>query len=108
MTTNNPSYVPVQHPHHNLVQNSQVCITYICDVSLLSYISMQTLGDCDHEPRSSIDSESAGPYPPVNHADALPPTRYTTTMGNEDAPHMAIVSGHLTSFYFPFADGGCA
>jgi hypothetical protein len=101
MTTNNPSYLPIQHPQHNFVQNTQVCITYICDVPLLSHISMQTLGGRDelwsneHLP-GSIDS--AGPYPAVNHADdALPPARYTSTMGNEDPPHVAIVSVHFIS-----------
>jgi hypothetical protein len=93
MTTNNPSYVPIQHPQHNSVQNDQVCITYICDVPLLNNISMQTLGGRDHELWSNEylpGIDSAGPYPSVNHADALPPTRYTSTMGNEDPPHVAI------------------
>jgi hypothetical protein len=96
MTTNNPPYVPtiIQHPQHNFVQNPQVCITYVCDVPLLSYISIQTLGGRDHELSSneypSIDSASA--YPVVNHADALPPTR---------------VSVHFISLHAPFADGGC-
>ena len=111
--TNNPSYVPIQHPQHNFVQNAQVLITYICDVPLLSYISMQTLGGRDHELRlrehlPGIDSP--GPYPAVNHADALPPTRYPSTMGNEDpcSPHVAIVSIHFISLHAPFADGGGA
>jgi hypothetical protein len=107
MTTNNPSYVPIQHPHHNLVQNAQVCITYICDVSLLSYISMQNLGDRDHELWSNEHPgiDSAGPYPAVDHADAFPPTRYTSTTGNEDTPHVAIVSVHIISLHAPFSDG---
>jgi hypothetical protein len=114
MTTNNPSYVPIQHPQHNFVQNAQVCITYIYDVPLLSYISMQTLGGRDHELWSNghLPGIDAGPYPavPVNHADALPPTRYTSIMGNEDPPHAAItVSIHFISLHAPpFADGGCA
>ena len=114
MTTNNLSYVPIQHPQHNFVQNAQVWIKYmVCDVPLLSYISMQTLGGHDHELRSSEHLpgiESVGPYPAVNHADALPPTRYTSTMGKEDPglPHVAIVSLHFISLHPPFADGGCA
>ncbi|KAN0123853.1 hypothetical protein V8E52_002343 [Russula decolorans] len=76
MTTNNPSYVPIQHPQHNFVQNAQ------------------TLGGRDHELWSNghLPGIDAGPYPavPVNHADALPPTRYTSIMRNEDPPHAAI------------------
>jgi len=79
MTTNNPaSYVPIQHPQHNFVQNAQ------------------TLGGRDHEHWSNEHLpgiDSAGPYPAVNYADALPPTRYTSTMGNEDPPHVAIGLG---------------
>ena len=114
MTTNNPSYVPIQHrdPQHNSVQNAQVCITYyICDVLLLSYISMQTLGGRDHELQSNEHLpgiDSARPYPAVSHADALPPTRYASTMGNEGPPHVAVVSVHFISLHVPFADGGCA
>ena len=102
MTTNNPSYLPIQYPQHNFVQNAQVCTAYIlCDVPLLSHVSMQTLGGYDelrsNEHLPSIDS--AGPYPDVNHAadHALPPTRYTSTMGNEFPPHVAtgIVSVHF-------------
>jgi hypothetical protein len=72
---------------------------------------MQTLGGRDHECWSNEHLpgiDSAGPYPAVNHADALLPTRYTNTMGNEDAPHVAIVSVHFVSLYAPFADGGRA
>jgi hypothetical protein len=112
MTTNNPSYIPIQHPQHNFVQNAQVCITYIYDVPLLSYISMQTLGGRDHEFWSNEHLPgigSAGPYPAVNHADGLPPaTTYTSTMGNEDPPHVAIVSAHFISLHALFADRGCA
>jgi hypothetical protein len=104
MTTNNSSYgVPIQHPQHsNFVQNAQVCITYICDVPLLSYISMQTLGGYDHElwPNEQLSGiDSASPYPAVNHADVSPPTRYTSTMGNEDPPHVAIVSIQFFSVF---------
>ena len=109
--TNNPSYVPIRHTQHNYVQNAQVWITHICDVPLLSYISMQTLGSRDHElwPNEHLPGiDSAGPYPSVNHADALPPTSYTSTMGTEDLPHAAIVSIHFISLHPPFADGGCA
>lgn len=112
MTTNNPSYVPIQHPHHDLEQNAQVCIPYICDVPLLSHISMQALGGRDHGHWSnehlvpSIDS--AGFYPAVNNADPLPPARYTNTMGNEEPPRMDIVSVHIISLHASFADGGCA
>jgi hypothetical protein len=95
MTTSNPSYIPIQYPQHNFVQNAQVCITYISDVPLLSHISIQTLGGRDHEV-CSIEHlpgiDSAGSYPAVNHADALPPTRYTNIIGNDDPPHVAIVS----------------
>jgi hypothetical protein len=108
--TNNPSYVPIQHPQHNFVQNPQVCITYICDVLLLSHKSMQTLGGRDHELWSNEHPgiDSAGPYPAVNHAYALPPTRYTSTVGNGDPLHVAIVSVRFISPRAPFSDGGCA
>ena len=108
--TNNPSYVPIQHPQHNFMQNAQVCIIHICNVLLISYISMQTVGSHDHEVWSNEHLpgiDSAGPYPAVNHADALPPTRYTSTMGNEDPPHVAMVSVHFISLHAPFADDGC-
>jgi hypothetical protein len=110
MTTNNLSYVPIQHPQHNLVQNAQVCIIYICDIPLLSYISMQTLGGRDHELWSNEHPGigSSGPYPAVNHANALPPTRYTSTMGDEDPSHVTIVSVHFIGLHDPFADCGCA
>ena len=114
MTTTNPSYGPtIQHPQYTLVQNAQVCLAYICDVLLLSLISMQTLGGRDHELSSNEhllpDIDSASPYPAVNHADARPPTRYTSTMGNEDplAPHVAIVRVHFIRLHAPFGDGGC-
>jgi hypothetical protein len=105
MTTNNPSYVPIQHPLHSSVQSPQVCITRICDVPLLSHISMQTLGGRDHELWSNEylpGIDSAGPYPTVNHhdADAPPPTRYTSTMGNEDPPHVVIVI-NISVFMLP-------
>ena len=106
--TNNPSYVPirVQHPQHIFVQNAQVCITYVCDVPLLSHISLQTLGDrdCDlwsNEHLPGIDSAGSQAYPAVNLADALPPTRYTSAMGNEDPPHVAIVSVQFISLHAP-------
>jgi hypothetical protein len=72
---------------------------------------MQTLGGRDHELWSNEylpGIDSAGPYPAVNHADAPPPTRYTSTVGNEDPPRVAIVSVHFISLHAPFADGGCA
>jgi hypothetical protein len=106
MTTNSPSHVPTPHLQHTFVQNAQVCITYICDVPLLSHISMlsaQTLDGRDHELWSNerlpgIDSTGPyQPYPAVNHANALSPTRYTNAMRNEDQPHVgdvAIVSVH--------------
>jgi len=100
MTTNNPSYIPIQHSQHDFVQNAQ------------------TLGGRDHEHWSNEHLpgiDSAGPYPAVNHADALPPTRYTSTMGNEDTPHVAIDLGqrqldtdHSTpgnTQYFPIVPG---
>jgi hypothetical protein len=105
MTTNDPPYVPIQHPQHNFVQNAQVCISYLCDIPLLSYISTQTLGGRDHElwPNEHLPGvDSAGPYPAVNHADAPPPTRYTNTMGNEGPRHVAIVSIHFISLHAPF------
>src|ERR1700679_48077 len=54
---------------------------------------MQTLGGRDHELWSNEHPgiDSAGPYPAVNHAYALPPTKYTSTMGNGDPPHVAMV-----------------
>ena len=108
MTTNNLSYIPI-HPQHNFMRNAQVCVTYyICDAPLISYTSMQTLGGRDHELWSNghlSGIDSAGTYP-VNNADALPPARYTGTMGNEDPPH--VVSVHSISLRAPFADGGCA
>ena len=70
-------------------------------------LSMQTLGE--HELRSNehLPGDSPGPYPAVNHAGAFPPTTYTSTMGNEGPPHMAIVSIRFISLHAraPFADG---
>ena len=69
---------------------------------------MQTLGGRDHELWSNEHMpgiDSAGPYPAVNHD--FPPTRYTS-MGNEDPPHVAIVSIHFIDLHPPFADSGCA
>ena len=105
MTANNMSYVPIQHPQHNMVQSVQVCITYICDVPLLSHMSVQTLGGRDHELWSNehlSGIDFASPYPAANHADALSPTRYTSTMGNDDPPHVAIVSLHFISPHVSF------
>ena len=67
---------------------------------------MQTLGGCDHELWSNghlpgIDPAGPQAYPTVNHADALPPTRY---MGNEDSPHVAMVSVHFISLHAPFVN----
>ena len=78
-------------------------------IPLLSYTSMQILGSRDHELRSSehlpgsIDSAASGPYYPadVNHADAFPPTRYTCTMGNEDSPHVTVVSIYSNQYEVP-------
>jgi hypothetical protein len=81
------------------------CSTVLTD----SYISLQTLGGRDHELRSSEHLpgiDPAGPYPAVNHADTIPPARYTSTMGNEGSPHVAMVSIHFISLHAPFADGG--
>ena len=78
-------------------------------VPLLTYISMQTLGGRDHEVWSSEHLpgiETAGPYPAVNRAGALPPTRYTSTMGDDDPPHVAIVSVYFIGLYVHVADGG--
>ena len=78
---------------------------------------MQTLGGREHEfwsnehlPGIQVDPASDGPYPAVNHADALPPTRYTSAMGNEDPPHVVIVSVHFISLHVSSrsADDGCA
>jgi hypothetical protein len=103
MTTNNPFYVPIQHPQHNFMQNAQVCNTHICDVPILSYVTMQTLGGREHEfwlNEHLPGIGSAGPYPAVNHADA-PPTNYTSATGNEEPPHLAIVSVRLINFIPP-------
>ena len=112
MTANNASYLPIQHPQHNMVQNVQVCTPYTtCDIPLLSHMSMQTLGSRDHELWSNehlSGIDSASPYPAVNHADALPPARYTSTMGNEGPPHVTIASLHFIGLYVPFTDDGCA
>ena len=115
MTTNNSSFVPIQYPQHNVV-HPQVCITYIYDdVPLLSCISMQTLGVRDHELWSNEHLPGiSGPYPAVNPADsdALPPgpTRYTSTMGNEDRDPprvpVVIVSVYFIGLHILFADGG--
>ena len=72
---------------------------------------MQTLGGRDHELWSNEHLpgiDTAGAYAAVNHADALPPTRYTSAMGNEDPPHVATVSVHFISLHAlrVFADGG--
>ena len=89
-------------------------------MSHCSVISTQTSGGRDHELWSEsnehlpgITSDSAGPYPAgpylaVNHADALPPTRYTDTMRYEDPHHVAIVNVHFISLHAlrVFADGG--
>ena len=59
---------------------------------------MQTLGSRDHElwPNEHLPGiDSAGHYVAVNHADALPTTRYTSAGGNEDPPHVAMVSIHF-------------
>jgi hypothetical protein len=82
----------------------------MCDVPPLAYITMQTLGGRDRELWSNEylpGIGSAGPYPAVNHVDAFPPTRYASTMRNEDPPHVAIVSVHFFGSSSPFADGGC-
>jgi hypothetical protein len=74
-------------------------------------MSMQTLGGRDHELWSNEHlpcNDSAGPHPGVNRADALSPTRYTSTVENEGPHHVAIVSVHFISLRAPFADGGCA
>jgi hypothetical protein len=70
---------------------------------LYSIVSMQTLGVRDHELWSTehLGIDSAGPYPAVNHVDAFPPTRYSSTMGNEDPHHVAIVSLHIISLHAP-------
>ena len=64
-------------------------------------LSMQTLGE--HELRSNehLPGDSVGPYPAVNHAGAFPPTTYTSTMGNEGPPYMAIVSIHILLVFMP-------
>ena len=67
---------------------------------------MQTLDGRDHELWSNEHLhgiDSAGSYPPVNHADVPPPTRYTRTVGNEDPPPslVAIVDVHLSVFAPP-------
>lgn len=71
---------------------------------------MQTLGGPNDEHWSNEylpGTDSTAPYTAVNHADALPLTRYTGTMGNEGPPHMAIVCTYPISLYAPVADGGC-
>ena len=71
---------------------------------------MQTLGGRDHElwPNEHLQRiDSAGPYAAVNHVNPLPPTRYTSIMGNEGPSHVAIVSAHFISLHAPFADSGC-
>ena len=84
-------------------------------MSHCSVISTQISGGRDHELWSEsnehlpgISSDSAGPYLAVNHADALPPTRYTNAMGYEDPHHVTIVSVHFISLHAlrVFADGG--
>ena len=67
---------------------------------------MQTFGR-DHELWSNENLpriDSTGPYPAVNHANALPPTRYT--MGNENPRHVVIVSVHFIGLHAPFAEDG--
>jgi hypothetical protein len=62
------------------------------------------LGGRDHEVWSNEHLpgiDSAGPYPAVNHVDALPPTRYTSTIGNEDPPRVNIVGVHFISRHAP-------
>ena len=65
---------------------------------------IQTLDGRDHELWSNEHLpgiDSTGHYPAVNPTDALPPgpTRYTSTMGNEDLPHVAIVSVYFIGLH---------
>ena len=102
--TDNSSSVTVQPSQHGPMQRAQVSVTDSSTISLahprilyLSYyhISMQALGchvwSNEHPPGIN----PAGPYPALNYANALPPTRYTSRMGYDDPPHLVIVSVHL-------------
>ncbi len=71
-------------------------------------MSMQTLGGLDHELWSNEHLPGiypASPYSTMNHADALPPTSHTSTVGSDDPPHLTIVSVYLPAF-IPLADDG--
>ena len=71
------------------MQSAQVSITDArhCLNCSLSYMSIQPLGGLDHPP--GIDS--AGPYPAMNHVNALPPTTYTSSMGYDYPSHLVTV-----------------
>jgi hypothetical protein len=76
------------------MHGAQVSVTDASTVSTapFSYISIQALGGLDHEhwPNGHLPGiDSAGLYPAMSYANALPPTRYT---GYEDPPHLTIVS----------------
>jgi hypothetical protein len=95
MTTDNPSSVPVQPSQHNSI-SAHVSVTDArhCPNCSLSYIQYhQPLGGLDHPP----GGDSAGSYPTMNYVSALPPTRYTSSMGYDFPPHLATVRVRLPS-----------
>ena len=85
------------------MQSTQVSITDArhCLKCSLSYMSIQPLGGLDHP--QGIDS--AGPYPAMNHVNALPPTTYTSSIGYDYPSHLATVRVRLLSHVL-FVDGG--
>ena len=108
--SDNPSSVDIRCPQYNFAQTAQVSIVgsdacYCLDCSLaLSYISIQPLGGLDHELGSTT-----GPYPAINHANMLPPARYSDTMWYDDPPHLVNVSVRLPiTLHAPFVNGGFA
>jgi hypothetical protein len=81
---------------------------------IIIYISIQGLGGLDHElgyNEHVLGISSAGPYPGtiMNHANAFPPARYSSTMpvGYNDPPHLTTVGVFtFTYLHSPFVDVG--
>ena len=91
------------------MQSAQVSVTDACHClnRSLSYMSIQPLGGLDHPP--GIDS--AGPHPAMNYVNALPPTRYNSSMGYDYPSHLATVRvrllSHVLSVDGGFVEGSC-
>jgi hypothetical protein len=96
MTTDNrnSSSVPAQ-------RSQQVSVTDACHCldCLLSCISLQAMSGHDREfwLNGHLGVDSAGPYPAMNYVNTLPPTRYISSMGYDDPPHLVTVGVSLQS-----------